>query len=72
MSKKDPKSNEKFSAIEEPALKRMRIHAMCYQINQNLDTMLDQLNRLIPAEDTNRCIKHKTWIWLAIIRIRRE
>jgi len=72
MSKKYLKSNEKFSAIEEPALKHMHIHVMCCQINQNPDTMRDQFNRLVPDEDTNRFIKHKTCIRLAIIRMRRE
>jgi len=61
MSKSKPKSTEKYSTIEELALMRMSISAMREQINQSLDGMLDQINRLIPPEDSNRCIKQKNY-----------
>lgn len=61
MPKRDPKSSPNYSALEELALMRMSIHAMRDQINHNLDAMLDQINRLIPADDTNRSIKYKNF-----------
>ncbi len=61
MPKLTPKSNKKYSTVDELALMRMSIRAMRDQINQNLDGMLDQINRLIPPEDSNRCIKYKNF-----------
>ena len=54
-------NNKKFSTVEELALMRMSIRAMRDHINENLDGMLDQINRLIPPEDSNRCIKYKNY-----------
>lgn len=61
MSDHDSKSIEKLSVNEELILMRMSIQAMRDQINSNLDAMLDQINRLIPAEDANRCKKYKNF-----------
>lgn len=40
---------------------RMSIRAMRDQMNETLDGMLDQINRLIPPEDSNRCTKYKNY-----------
>jgi hypothetical protein len=61
MSKRDPKSTKKINQTEELALMRMSIRAMRDQMNETLDGMLDQISRLIPPEDSNRCIKYKNY-----------
>lgn len=61
MTKRATKSTEKYTAIEELALMRMSIRAIRDQINLNLDAVLDQINHLIPPEDSNRCLKYKNY-----------
>jgi hypothetical protein len=55
------KAPTKLNTIEELALMRMSIRTMRDHINQNLDAMLDQINRLIPPEDTKRRLRYKNF-----------
>ena len=47
--------------VAELALMRMSIKAMRDYVNENIDAMLDRINRLIPPEDTLRYTKYKNY-----------
>ena len=54
-------SNDKLDPIEELALLRMSVTAMREQINDSLDAMIDQINKIIPPENTSRVKKYKSF-----------
>lgn len=52
MSKQEPKSTAKLTTTEELFLMRMSIQATRDSINADLDALADQINRLLPPEDS--------------------
>ena len=54
-------NNSDKSTAEELALMRMSIKAMREAMNENLDAMLDTINRMLPPEDDKRCLKYKNF-----------
>lgn len=51
----------KLDRDTELILMRHSIKVLRDSINSNLDEMLDRINRLLPPEDSLRCIKYKNY-----------
>lgn len=61
MPKIESKSIKKANAHQELINLRLNLIAIRDQVNQNLDGILERINRLLPPDDSTRYLKYKNY-----------
>ena len=54
-------SDRKIDPIEELSMMRMSIKVMRDELNKNIDAIIDQVNRLMPVDETSHNEKYKNY-----------